>query len=115
MGMRNGILAAAVLLAGCAVNHYGRELPVIQAERVAYDCPAIALEIAKCDAFTNQVYATWQETKVRRIAAGFVDLGIGDHRERSDALDSAAARRTDLMSLAAAKGCPAPPPAPPED
>jgi hypothetical protein len=113
--MRNGILAAAVLLTGCAVNHYGRELPVIPAERSAYDCPAIALEIAKCDAFTQGVYDTWHDTKGRRIFAGFVDLGIGDHREKSEALDSAEARRAELVSLGAAKGCPAPPPAPVED
>jgi hypothetical protein len=113
--MDRNILVLCLLLDGCASNHFGRELPVIPEERAAYGCPAIALEIAKCDAFTRNVYQTWSETKGRRAGAFAVDLSIGDRRERNDALESAANRRAQLVDLGHAKSCAAPPPAPTED
>ncbi len=106
---------AVLLCAGCATSHYGRELPLIAAERAAYDCPAIALELAKCDAFTQAVYDQWSDTKGRRTLGFVMDAGIGDHRERSDALDSAELRRSQLVELGASKGCPAAPPAPKDE
>ncbi len=113
--MDKRIAVAALMLTGCATSHYGREQAVIPAENVAYDCPAIALEIAKCDAFTQDVYAQWSETKGRRFLGFLMDFGIGDRRERSDALESAAIRRVQLVELSGKKSCPAPPPAPHDD
>ena len=105
----------AALLASCATSHYGRELPVIPLEATTYDCPAIALEIAKCDAFTKGIYAQWSDSKGRRFWGFMMDFGIGDHRERNDALESAERRRGELVTLGAAKNCPTPPPAPTDD
>jgi len=105
---------AIASFAACATNHYGRQVPVIPAEKAAYDCPAIALEIAKCDAFTQNIWATWDDTKGRRFLGFLMDVGIGDRRERNDALESAEVRRTQLVELAHDKNCPTPPPAPKE-
>lgn len=112
--MRTPLLIATVLLSGCATSHYGRELPVIPAERIAYDCAAIGLEIAKCDAFMNGVFQQWRDTEWRRAGGWLMDFGIGDHRERGDALESARVRRTALVDLGRAKDCPLPPPLPTE-
>ena len=113
--MRNAITLLAILLTGCATSHYGREQPVIPAEKVAYDCPAIALEIAKCDAFTKGVYAQWSDTKGRRFLGFLMDVGIGDRREKGDAVESAATRRAQLVALGTSKNCPTPPAAPADD
>lgn len=113
--MRQGFLLASILLTGCATSHYGREQPVIPAEKIAYDCPAIALEIAKCDAFMKGVYAQWSDTKGRRFFGFLMDVGIGDRREKGDAIESAETRRAQLVELGASKNCPAPPPAPTDD
>jgi hypothetical protein len=109
------ILTATLTLFGCATVHYGREQPVIPEERAAFNCPTIALEIAKCDAFTRNVYTEWDDAKGRRFIADMNDFGIGNHMERGDALESASNRRADLVSVSQAKGCPTPPPAPKDD
>ncbi len=109
------ILIAVGAITSCATSRYGREQRLIPEERAAYDCAAVALEIAKCDAFTKNVYAQWSDTKGRRFLGFLMDVGIGDRREKSDALDSAAERREQLAELAKAKNCPAPPPAPEDD
>jgi hypothetical protein len=113
--MNKAFLVMAMLLTGCATSHYGREQAVIPAERTAYECPAIALEIAKCDAFTTSVYTQWSETKGRRFLGFLMDVGIGDRRERNDALESAETRRGELVELSNQKSCPAPPPPPQDD
>lgn len=110
--MQTWTLILALTLTGCATSRYGREQPLIPAEQAAYDCPAIALEIAKCDAFTAGVFTQWDDTKGRRFGGFLMDFGIGDRRERDDALESSTTRRTELVSLANSKHCPAPPPAP---
>lgn len=113
--MRNTFILGALLLTGCATSHYGREQPVIPAEKVAYDCPAIALEIAKCDAFMKGVFAQWSDTKGRRFFGFLMDAGIGDRREKADAVESAETRRAQLVDLGTSKNCPAAPPAPTDD
>lgn len=104
-------LLLPLLLAGCATNHYGRQLPVVPGER-AYSCEAIAIEIAKCDAFTGQVKQTWDDTLLRRAGGWLADAGIGDERERRDAMASARNRRSQLLDISIAKHCPPPGPEP---
>lgn len=72
-------------------------------------CDQIDLEVAKVDGFLTDVSAQWDETKGRRFVAFFGDFGIGNHRERSDAIDSADERRQQLLQIRAVKSCPGAP------
>jgi hypothetical protein len=107
--------APAVFLVGCATVHYGRMAPVAEEERTAYDCPAIAIEVAKCDAFLRQVYSQWSNEKGRRFWGFVGDLGIGDRREKADAVQSALDRRFKFEEFARAKSCPQLPAVPEDD
>ena len=97
-------VAPAVLLSGCATKHYGRLQPLTGAERVAYTCRDIDLEIAKVGAFQQQVIegARFNMASVLGILG---DYGIGNSMERHEAEASAAKRMADLNDLKAEKGC----------
>lgn len=103
--MRIAIYAALALLVGCATERFGREQHVTQAEKVSLSCEQIDLEIAKVDGFLTDTQTEWDETKGRRFLAFFSDFGIGNHGERSDAIDSADERRAQLVDVRAIKQC----------
>lgn len=103
--MRIAAVATVLMLAGCATERFGREQHVTQAEKVSLSCEQIDLEIAKVDGFLTDVQAGWDDTKGRRFWAFFGDFGIGNHRERSDAVDSADERRIQLVDVRAVKHC----------
>ena len=97
-------MVAAVLLGGCATKNYGRLQPLTGAERVAYTCREVDLEIAKVQAFQQQVIegAQFNTASVLGILG---DYGIGNSMERSAAEASAARRLGQLNDLKAEKGC----------
>ncbi len=102
--IRTCIAIVALLATGCATKNYGRLQPVTGAERVAYTCRDIDLEIAKVQAFQQQVIegAQFNFASVLGILG---DYGIGNSMERSSAEASAARRLGQLNDLKAEKGC----------
>jgi hypothetical protein len=105
--MRALVVAAvlpAVLFAGCATKRYGRLQPLTGAERVAYSCRDIDLEIAKVGAFQQQVIEGAQ-FNMASVLGILGDYGIGNNMERGAAEASAARRMSQLTDLKAERGC----------
>jgi len=98
------VVATALLTMACATKNYGRLQPITGAERVAYTCRDIDLEIAKVQSFQQQVIegAQFNFASVLGILG---DYGIGNSMERSSAEASAARRLGQLNDLRAEKGC----------
>jgi hypothetical protein len=104
------------LLTGCATERFGREQHVTAAEKTGFTYEQIDLEIAKVDGFLTDAQAQWDDAKGRRFFAFLADFGIGNRRERSDAIDSADERRQQLLDARTEKHCPgAPAPRPVTD
>ena len=95
---------AALLLMGCATKRYGRLQPLTGAERVAYTCRDIDIEIAKVGAFQQQVIEGAQ-FNVASVLGILGDYGIGNSMERGSAEASAARRLGQLNDLKAERGC----------
>lgn len=94
----------AMVISGCATKRYGRLQPLTGAERVAYNCRDIDLEIAKVGAFQQQV-AEGAQFNMASVLGILGDYGIGNSMERSAAEASAARRMKELNDLKAEKGC----------
>lgn len=103
--MRTAVFAVVLTLCGCATERFGREQHVTTAEQTALTCDQVDLEIAKVDGFLTDVDEQWSNTKGRRFLGFVGDFGIGNHHERSDAIESADARREQLLALRMKKGC----------
>ncbi len=105
--MRKLVAAAtlfALLTGGCATKRYGRLQPLTGAERVAYSCRDIDIEIAKVGAFQQQVIEGAQ-FNMASVLGILGDYGIGNGMERHSAEASAAKRLADLNDAKAEKGC----------
>lgn len=106
--MRNVLIAALVpailLTSGCATKRYGRLQPLTGAERVAYTCRDIDIEIAKVQAFQAQV-AEGARFNAASVLGILGDYGIGNSMERKEADASAARRLAQLQDVKAEKGC----------
>lgn len=91
-------------LAGCATKQYSRAQPVSSYEAQQYTCRDIRLELAKVDAFDEQIR---QQAKfsAMSVASFLGDFGIGNVAARHSAENSSAQRRAELNGLAASKGC----------
>jgi hypothetical protein len=100
-----GSALSLVMLCGCATKNHGRMSYVSELEKREYTCREIELELAKVDAFLDQVS---ENSKVDgRSVLGFLgDFGIGNSMERSAAEKSARERRAQLEELKTEKGCP---------
>lgn len=94
----------ALILSGCATKRYGRMVPLTGAERAAYTCREIALEIAKVQAFQTQV-AEGAQFNMASVLGILGDYGIGNSMERGAAEASARRRLQDLYDLSAQRGC----------
>lgn len=99
-----GLLPALVVTSGCATKRYGRLQPLTGAERVAYTCRDIDIEIAKVGAFQQQVIEGAQ-FNMASVLGILGDYGIGNSMERGSAEASAARRMKELTDLKAEKGC----------
>ena len=94
----------AVVLSGCATKRYGRLQPLTGAEKVAYTCRDVDIEIAKVGAFQQQV-AEGAQFNMASVLGILGDYGIGNSMERNAAEASAARRLKELNDLKAEKGC----------
>lgn len=105
--MRALVIAAlipALALSACATKNYGRLQPLTGAERAAYTCRDIDIEIAKVGAFQQQVIEGAQ-FNVASVLGILGDYGIGNSMERGAAEKSAIQRLNQLNDLKAERGC----------
>ena len=100
------MLFATVALTGCATKRYGRVQPLTGAERTAYTCREIDIEIAKVESFKQQI-VEGAEFNAASALGILGDFGIGNSMERSSAEKSAAQRLGQLRDFKAEKNCPA--------
>jgi hypothetical protein len=98
------LVPTLLLTTGCATKRYGRVQPLTGAERAAYTCRDIDLEIAKVEAFKAQV-AEGARFNVASVLGILGDYGIGNSMERKEADASAARRLAQLNDIKAEKGC----------
>lgn len=105
MGVIMIVAAAAALVAqGCATKTYGRQGELTQYEKNTMTCREIELETAKVHGFLSHVDKESQFDG-RSVLSFLGDFGIGNLMERSNAVESATARLTQLQSLRSARGC----------
>jgi hypothetical protein len=94
----------ALSLGGCATKRYGRMQPLSGAERSAYSCRELGIEMAKIEAFDDAIKQGSQADA--RSALGFLaDFGIGNSMEKGDAERSASMRKSQISAAQAEKGC----------
>jgi hypothetical protein len=98
------VISSMLVTTACATKRYGRLQPLTGAERVAYNCRDIDLEIAKVGAFQQQVVEGAQ-FNMASVLGILGDYGIGNSMERGAAEASAARRMKELTDLKAEKGC----------
>lgn len=98
-------LACAAILAGCATQRYGRAVPVSDAESRLLTCESIELEMAKNDAFLEDVRMQRSQTTAAHVFGALGDFGIGNVMEGDAAEQSAIERRSALQNLKAQKNC----------
>ncbi len=105
--MKNGIAALLVifLATGCATQRYGRAVPVGEAEKSALTCESIAIEIAKNDAFLEDIRRQRSQTSGAHVLGALGDFGIGNTLEGDAAEQSGFERKTQLAALKTSKGC----------
>ncbi|AAO29620.1 hypothetical protein LZ757_01545 [Xylella fastidiosa subsp. morus] len=97
-------VTTATLLSGCATKRYGRLQPLTSYESRNYNCTQIDLELAKIDAFEQQV-AEQAKFSGMSVASFLGDFGIGNTLERNQAIKTAKERRTQLMTARSTKDC----------
>ncbi len=98
------LFSCIVLVFGCATKRYGRLQPVSATEAQLYDCRDIEIELAKVNAFREQI-AEADNINMASVAGFLGDFGIGNTMEHSEALDTATVRESQLRELQAEKGC----------
>lgn len=98
------VIGIALATSGCATKRYGRMQPLTYAETEAYDCRQLDIEIAKVEAFRQQV-ADGAQVNLASVAGFLGDWGIGNSMEKNSAEKSATERMNDLLAARTAKGC----------
>ncbi len=99
------IILISMIVTGCAVQRYGRQQNVTNAERDYLDCRAIEVEIAKTQGFIKDATEHKEKFTGKDVIAFLGDFGIGDSMEYSAAMKSATNRMEQLQQLKQEKGC----------
>jgi hypothetical protein len=97
-------LVAVLSLQGCATKTYGRMDPVDVSEKTALDCRNIDDQIAKAQAFIDDVNQK-SEFSGADVVAFLIDFGIGNAIEKSAAIKSADERISRLETMRKNEGC----------
>lgn len=98
------LILFSLVLAGCATKRHGRAQPLSSFEGQEYTCRDIQVELAKVDAFEDQIRR--ESGFDGRSVLGFLgDFGIGNAMERNDAEESARVRKEQLHTLQRSKDC----------
>jgi len=98
------MISVAVALGGCATKRYGRLQPLTAAETQVYDCRDIEVEIAKVEAFRQQV-SDGARINGASVMGFLGDWGIGNANEKNSAERTATQRMQDLLALRAQRQC----------
>lgn len=96
---------AAVMLAGCATQRYGRQTVLSATEKQHFDCKDIMIEIAKTEEFLSSVRMQRMETSGAHVLGALGDFGIGNTMEGDAAELSGEKRLKELRDLKAEKKC----------
>ena len=99
------IILIFMIVTGCAVQRYGRQQNVTNAEKDYLDCRAIDVEMAKTQGFIKDITDHNESFTGKDIIAFLGDFGIGDSMEYSSAIKSATNRMEQLQQLKREKGC----------
>lgn len=97
-------LLMATAVSGCATKRYGRVQPLSDAEKRAYSCEDIDIEISKVRAFQEQIKDE-ADIDAKSVAGFLGDFGVGNRLERGNAEESAEERLEQLEDLQQMKGC----------
>ena len=92
------------VIQGCATKTYGRQGSLTSYEMDAMTCREIDLDLAKTKGFIDHVNKE-SEFSGRDVLAFLGDFGIGNHLEKSAALESANKRIEQLRDLRDTKKC----------
>lgn len=98
------VMAATVLLTGCATKNYGRQGELTDFEKNSLSCREIDLETAKAHGFLAHVDKESQFDG-RSVLSFLGDFGIGNMMEKDNAVQSANTRLSQLQSQRIAKNC----------
>ena len=98
-------VAIIAALHGCATKTYGRQGTLTNYEKESMTCREIDLDLAKTRGFIDHVNKE-SEFSGKDVLAILGDLGIGNHMEKSAALESANNRISSLSELRLTKQCP---------
>ncbi len=88
---------------GCVTRHYGREPVLTSYEQENMSCTEIASDMERVREFANRVNYGDEFNDQERISID--DIGLGNHLERSAAIESANKRFHQLRDLQLSKGC----------
>lgn len=99
------VSAVALVVSGCATQRYGRAAPVGSAEQQLLTCDSIALEMAKNEAFLEDIRRQRSDISGAHVLGALGDFGIGNTLEGDAAEKSGMERRAQLQSLQQAKKC----------
>lgn len=99
-----GVLALALLAAGCATKNYGRQGTLTDYESRTLSCREIELETARVHGFLAHVEKESQ-FDARSVLSFLGDFGMGNVMEKSSAIESANARLGQLQALRAQRRC----------
>jgi hypothetical protein len=88
-----------MFISGCAVQRYGRMIPVVPSEEKSLTCKQITIEIEKGNAFIREVNTNDKKFTGGDILAFLGDFGIGDSWEVKDAIASATKRIAELEKI----------------
>lgn len=100
------LLPATALLTACATVNYGRVPSLSDAERTAYTCHEIDIELVKAQSFVDGVVAQAKGVSGKDVLGFLGDFGIGNSLEYDEAIASGTQRVIDLKELQRVKGCP---------
>ena len=97
-------ITVLVSFQGCATKTYGRQGSLTAYEKETMTCREIELDLAKTRGFVNHVD---EESKFsgKDVLALLGDFGIGNHLEKTAALESANSRVASLNELRGTKQC----------
>jgi hypothetical protein len=103
--MRVALTLAALLLAGCATQRYGRLTDVSASERELMECRDIRLETVRTEQFLSNVRMQRRDTNAAHVLGFLGDFGIGNVMEGDAAELSGERRLQQLRDLSVEKHC----------
>lgn len=99
------VFCTCLILAGCATQRFGRQTPLSETEKTAFDCRDIKIETAKTEEFLTNIKKTRKDTNAAHVVGFLLDFGIGNTWEGDEAEATGEARLKALNDLGRQKAC----------